>query len=407
MQNSKIDKEKLERFLNQPVEMQLELFKNYVEMVKLFANFLFEDEVDTKAGERYDRSSQCSRWGSNPGSIRIGEEKVRVNVPRIYDKEEQTAQNVDIYTKLREITQPSEEILKKLAIGISQNDYKRVSQHLTDSFGLSQSTLSKTFIEESEKILKRFQSRDLSKYDFVALVIDGKYLAKEQIVIALGITLEGDKIPLEFIQSTTENAESVIGLLKKLINRNFSFSQGLFVISDGSKGIKKAVSKVFGNFALIQRCQWHKRENVVSYLREEDKAPVRSKLQRAYREPNYEIAKSKLLEIRDELLRVNHTAARSLEEGLEETLTLHRLGLVEELGRSLTTTNTIENLNSQLEKYLRRVRYWQDGDMKSRWIAVALCEIEHRMRKISNHKKLYLLRSAIQSELKIQQRKVA
>jgi len=407
MQNSKITKEKLERFLSQPIELQLELFKNYVEMVKLFANFLFEDEVDTKAGQRYARSSQYSRWGSNPGSIRIGEEKVRVNVPRIYDKDEQTAQNVDIYTKLREISQPSEEILKKLAIGISQNDYKRVSQHLTDSFGLSQSTLSKTFIEGSDKILKEFQSRDLSKYDFVALVIDGKYLAKDQIVIALGVTIEGDKIPLEFIQSTTENAESISGLLKKLINRNFSFSQGLLVICDGSKGIKKAVSKVFGSLALIQRCQWHKRENVVSYLREEDKAQMRSKLQRAYREPNYEIAKSKLLEIRDELLQINHTAAKSLEEGLEETLTIHRLGLVEELGRSLTTTNTIENLNSQLEKYLRRVRYWQNGDMKSRWVAVALCEIEHRMRKISNHKKLNLLRSAIQSELKLHQRKVA
>lgn len=412
MQNNKIDKEKLERFFNQPIEVQIELFKNYIKMVKLFADFIFEDEVNTKAGTKYDRSSQYSRWGSNPGSIRIGEERVRVNVARIYDKEEQTARNVDIYTKLRQIPHPGEEILKKLAVGISQNDYKQVSQHLADSFGLSQSTLSKTFIEESGKILESFQSRDLSKYDFVALVIDGKYLAKEQIVIALGITINGDKIPLEFIQSTTENAEAVSGLLQRLINRNFSFNQGLFVISDGSKGIKKAVSKVFGNFALIQRCQWHKRENVVSYLREEEKVSFRSKLQRAYNEVDYKVAKSKLLEIRDELLGVNHTAARSLEvgtilwKGLEETLTLHRLGLLEELGRSLTTTNTIENLNSLLGKYLRRVKYWQAGDMKSRWIAVALCEIEHRMRKINNHEKLHLLRLAIQSELKIDQRKV-
>ena len=146
---------------------------------------------------------------------------------------------------------------------------------------------------------------------------------------------------------------------------------------------------------------------MVSYLREEEKIPYRGKLQRAYDEPNYDIAKRKLLEIRDELKKINRSAANSLEEGLEETLTMHRLGLVEILGRSFTTTNLIENLNSQLVKYIRKVKRWINPEMKSRWVAVALLEIENKMRRINNCNKIHFLRTAIKSELNIKQQKVA
>jgi transposase-like protein len=158
---------------------------------------------------------------------------------------------------------------------------------------------------------------------------------------------------------------------------------------------------------LTQRCQWHKRENVVSYLREEDKDIFRGKLHRAYSEPDYQTAKSRLIEIKNELTKINRSAANSLEEGLEETLTIHRLGLVEELGRSFTTTNLIENLNSQLAKYIRKVKRWINSEMKSRWIAVALIEVETKMRRVNNYEKLHLLRTALRSELKIEQQKVA
>jgi len=162
---------------------------------------------------------------------------------------------------------------------------------------------------------------------------------------------------------------------------------------------------IVGKLAKIQRCQWYKRENVVSYLREEKQESFRGKLQRAYSEPEYDIAKRRLFEIRDELNRINRSAAKSLEEGLEETLTMHRLGLVEERGRSFTTTNLIENLNSQLTKYLRRIKRWTNAEMKSRWVVVALVEIEGRMRRVNNYEKLHLLSTAIKSELK--QQKVA
>jgi transposase-like protein len=190
-------------------------------------------------------------------------------------------------------------------------------------------------MEESRKQLEEFEKRDLGGYNFVAIVLDGKYLSKEQIVISLGITITGVKIPLGFIQTTTENSKAIKGLLKNLIARDFHFESGIFALIDGSKGIQKAVEETFGKYALIQRCQWHKRENVISYLSVNDREKYRRKLQRAYDEPDYGTAKRKLLEIRDDLKRINRSAANSLEEGLEETLTLHRLGLEELLQRQI------------------------------------------------------------------------
>lgn len=407
MKNSKIRKENLQWYLNQPTDIQYQLFQNFVDIAKLHYNQLMEEEEQIKAGEKYERGKRYNRWGKNPGSIRIGEEKVPVEVPRFYDKENRVTEESEYYHQLHELPMPSEEVIKKVIKGLSQKDYEEVTRSVMDSFGLSQSTISRTFIEESKKRLEEFESRDLGLYDFLALIIDGKYLSKDNIVIALGVTITGVKVPLGFIQATTENSESVKGLLKNLINRNLRFEEGILTITDGSKGLKKAIEETFGKLALNQRCQWHKRENVVSYLREEEKNIFRGKLQRAYDEPDYQTAKVKLFEIRDELKKINRSSANSLEEGLEETLRMHRLGLVEELGRSFRTTNLIENLNSQLVKYIRKVKRWTDSDMKSRWVAVALLEIENKMRRVNNYEKLHLLRSAIKTELNIKQQKVA
>lgn len=407
MKNSEMNKENLEWLLKQPVEKQYQLLQNFVDVAKLHYNQLMEEELRLKTGEKYERGKRYHRWGKNPGSIRIGEEKVPVEVPRFYDKEESCTEESDYYRKLHDIPMPSEEVLKKVIKGLSQHDYEEVTKCVLESFGLSQSTVSRTFIEESKKQLEEYEKRDLGLYDFVALIIDGKYLSRDNIVIALGVTITGIKVPLGFIQTTTENSEAVKGLLKNLIERNFHFEEGLLTIIDGSKELRKAVGETFGNLSLIQRCQWHMRENVVSYLREEERDIYRGKLQRAYDEPDYETAKRRLFEVRDELKRINRTAANSLDEGLEETLTIHRLGLVEILGRGFTTTNLIENLNSQLAKYIRKVKRWINSDMRARWVAVALIEIEKKMRRVNRYEKLHLLRTALRAELKLGQQKVA
>jgi len=407
MQDSKINKENLEWLLEQPNDTQYELFKNFVEIAKLHYNQLLEEEMREKAGEKYSRSDQYSRWSSNPGSIRVGNEKVKVEVPRLFNKQTGKAETPDYYEKLHNLEIPTEEVLKKVILGLSQGDYEKVTRSVTDSFGLSQSSISRRFIEERSKALEEFEKRDLSNHEFLAIIIDGKYLSRDNVVIALGVTSTGVKVPLGFIQTTTENSKAVKGLLKNLLERGFNFTGGLLALLDGSKGLHKAVTEVFGEFVVIQRCQWHKRENVVSYLSENQKALFRGKLQRAYSEPLYEEAKIRLFAIRDELKKINLSAANSLEEGFEETLTIHRLGLVEELGRSFTTTNIIESLNSQLAKHLRNAKNWVNSEMKSRWVATALLEIETRMKRVNNYKKLNLLITAIKAELKLDQQMVA
>ena len=132
------------------------------------------------------------------------------------------------------------------------------------------------------------------------------------------------------------------------------------------------------------------------------KERYRRKIQLAYYEPDYKEAKSKLLDIIEELKEIDLSASRSLEEGLEETLTLHRLGMVDKLGDSLTTTNIIiENVNSGISRILRNVKFWRNSSMRSRWIAIALMDLEARMKRIRNYRKLPELRETIKKELKL------
>lgn len=411
MEDTKNRLKNLEWLKTQPVEYQLSLFQDYAEIMRIIANNLMQEEMTKRCGERYSREKpnggRYSRWGYNPGSIKVGSEKIPIEVPRYSDKETKQKENVEIYDKIKEQDRPTEQMIKSILLGLSQRDYGKINKTITESFGISQSSISRKFIEESSKELEMYENRDLSRYDFVALMIDGKYLAKEQIVIAMGITMSGDKLLLGFIESTTENSTAVKGLLKNLLDRNFRFEEGLLCVLDGSKGLIKAVKEVFGKYCLIQRCQWHKRENVVSYLNEKDEVTFRARLQSAYNQPTYEEAKTKLMEIINDLERINRTAANSLREGLEETLTLHRLGLTVELGKSLNTTNSIENVNSKLASYLRKIKYWKTPDMLARWVTMGLIESELRMRKINNYQKLYLLRDALKKELKLTQTKVA
>lgn len=411
MQNTNNRRKNLEWLKEQSLEYQLSLFKDYAEMLKILANNLMMEDIENKCGERYSRikpeEGRYNRWGANPGSIKVGQEKVPIDVPRYYDNQEERAQNCDVYSDIKEQESPTEEMIKSILLGLSQRDYGKINKTIAESFGLSQSSISRKFIENSSEELEKYEKRDLGKYDFVGLLLDGKYLSGEQIVICMGITITGDKLLLGFIETTSENTKAVKGLLKNLLDRNFRFTEGLLCVIDGSKGLKKAVSETFGKYCLVQRCQWHKRENVVSYLSDKDAPIFRARMQSAYKEPTYESAKRRLMEIKNDLMKINRTAANSLQEGLEDTLTLHRLGLSAELGRSLSTTNCIENVNSKLAGYLRKIKHWKSPDMLARWIAMGLIETESRMRRISNHKKLYLLREAIKTELKLEQKKVA
>lgn len=393
----------ISQLLSEDTTSKLALAKHYLELNLLLVNELLEDEVRSLAGERYSRDKphegRYSRWGSNPGSVRVGEEKVNISVPRVYDQESGENVSLNSYMELRATEADEYRLMKGMLHGLSTNDYGKVVRSFADSFGLSRSSVSNRFIEQSKEAVKEFNERDLSMNNFIALYIDGKYLAKEQMVIALGVTDQGDKLPLGLIQTHTENSRSIKQLLTDLIARGFRYEDGLLCVIDGAKGLRKAVEEVFGKNAIVQRCQWHKRENVLSYLKESDKNTYKRKLNKAYSTEDYQEARYQLEDIIEELRHINIYASNSLKEGLEETLTIHRLGLKADFGRSFSTTNIIENLNSQLVKYIGRVKYWKNSDQRQRWVASALLEIEQKMRKVDNFKKLQNFVDVIKKEI--------
>jgi transposase-like protein len=394
--------ETLERLLDQPIEVKLHLLRHYAEMARLLAGEIMDEEVETLAGQRYSRDKphggRYRRWGCNPGLICVDGERVPVDVPRVRDVEAGMERPLQSYRSMKEAA-PSNGLAEAILLGLAQGDYQRVAGRFIDGFGLSQSSVSRRFQKRAEKALREFENRSLEEDDFLALWIDGKHVAGEQMIISVGVTGRGQKKVLGFTQATTERAEPIKELLRDLIERGLSFEEGILCVVDGGKGVRKAIDEVFGRRARVQRCQWHKRENVVSYLPKADQKSWRSKLQRAYQEPTYEAAKRRLTELYDELQQINRKAARSLQEGLEETLTLHRLGLFVELGRSLKTTNCIENLNGQVERYIGKVKRWHHSPQRHRWMALALLEAETRMRRLTGYRHLPKLKRALKNAI--------
>ena len=204
------------------------------------------------------------------------------------------------------------------------------------------------------------------------------------------------------METSTENEQVLTPFLRSLMERGLDISEGVLVIVDGGKGLRAAVKRVFGNRALVQRCQWHKRENVVSYLSETEQAAWRKRLQRAYQRPEYNEARAALEQLHGELEERNQSAAASLEEGLEETLTLHRLGVYGVLGRSFKTTNCLESVNALVEERCAKVDHWKNSSQRQRWLATALIDIEPRLRKVIGYRHLPKLREALRRELKIE-----
>jgi len=200
---------------------------------------------------------------------------------------------------------------------------------------------------------------------------------------------------LGFVETSTENHKVCKDFLNGLKDRGLNLNQEILFIVDGGKGIHKGIREVMGNIAVIARCQWHKRENVLGYLAKERRAEWKRRLQSAYEQTSYELAKKALGALKQELKFINLSAATSLDEGMEETLMLQRLGMFEKLGRSFKTTNCIENVNKSLELYTGRVSRWQNSDQRQRWVATALLEIEPRLNCVTGHDHMKELREAM------------
>lgn len=382
------------------LDTQVELIQALIPIGLEAVNEVLQQEVCQLAGERYSREGGFpgyARWGSQRGSVYLGDQKVAMTPPRVRDTHRGREIPLSSYQALQDPRRADEASLRKILKGLSCRDYEPCVDAVSETFGLSGSSMSRRFRRASGKKLAELAERDLSSYDVVGLFLDGKTFGDDAMVIALGVTIQGEKVVLGFVQTATENERVCSQFLRSLVDRGLNVDQGVLCVIDGAKGLRKAVDKVFGPKAAVQRCQWHKRENVVRYLATSQQATFRRKLQRAYDRPTYRQAKAALKKVRAELNLLNQSAVASLDEGFEETLTVHRLGLFKELGRSFKTTNCIENLNSLIANRTGKVDRWRNSEQKHRWLATAILDIEPRLRTVAGYRHLPRLRAALQS----------
>lgn len=385
------------------VDTKVELIRALVPLGLMHVQQLLEEEVDALAGARYARQdgSAAMRHGSNPGTVRLAGQRVPIRVPRV--RGERGELPLRSYAALHgRRGEVDEGLLRRVLYGISCRNYEAAAAAIPGAIGLSSSTVSRAFVEASAAQLQAFQERDLRGEDLVAMFLDGKTFAATTLVIAMGVRATGEKRFLGFVETDTENEGVLTPFLRSLLERGLDIARGLLVIVDGGKGLRAAVRKAFPSRALVQRCQWHKRENVVRYLPKREQASWRRRLQRAYDRPTYAEARAALQALAAELEQKNQSAAASLAEGLEETLTLHRLGVYGVLGRSLKTTNCLESVNAGVEERCAKVDCWKTSGQKHRWLATALLDIEPRMRKVKGYAHLPTLRAALQRALKIE-----
>ena len=381
-----------------------ELLANQLDGIQLkVALHLIHMEVEELCGAAYQHDQVhegCyKRWGTNPGSVKIRGERTPIKVPRVRNTEANKEQPLQTYKWLRKLSRKQQERLSEsILLGISQRNYHRViRQYTEEGAGLSKSSINRYFVEYSQQELEDFRTRRLDGETYVALILDGKSQQEEQIIICVGITATGEKDILDFVQTTTEHANAVEGLLQDVLDRGLRYEQGLLVILDGTKGLRKAVNQVFGAYAQVQRCTWHKQENVAGKIKKSEReSAVKSRMNAAYHTPDYASAKNKLLSLYNDLVEQGETAAaNSLLEGLEDTLTLHKLGVSEELGPHFRTTNIIENVNGLIQDRIGRVKRWTNSGQRQRWVACAIKDCRPRLNKIKNAEHLPKLQQAL------------
>jgi transposase-like protein len=276
-------------------------------------------------------------------------QKVPIDRPRVRTTEDREVR-LGTYETFHRGEPLTETVWEKLMLGLSTRKYGQAIRQFAEAYGLEKSAISERFIEASRAKLKQLMERRLDRMQFCALLIDATAFEGQQMVVVLGIGQDGKKTILGIRQGATENATVVGELLGDLVSRGLDFSKPRFYVLDGAKALQAAVKNHAGESALIQRCQVHKRRNVLDHLPEDQKTLVAAKLNAAYVMENYDAAKQALNGLHRELMDLNPSAARSLAEGLEETLTVHRLQIPMQLLQTLGSTNVIESAFAIVER---------------------------------------------------------
>jgi transposase-like protein len=359
-----------------------------VELMRL----LMEAEVQERVGERSQRQQDrtANRWGTERGYCVVMGQKVPIQRPRVRTTDDQEIR-LGSYEMFHRGEPLTETVWEKLMLGLSTRHYSQAVRQFTEAYGLEKSAVSEHFIEASRAKLTEMMERRLEQVKLCALLIDATPFAGQQMVAALGISQDGRKTILGLRQGATENATVVGELLGDLVTRGLDFSQPRLYVLDGGKALSSAVKKYAGKAAVIQRCQVHKRRNVLDHLSEEQQPSVAKKLNAAYAMEDHAAAKLALTQLHRELMDLNPSAARSLEEGLEETLTVHRLHLPSRLRKTLASTNVIESAFSIVERVCSNVKRWHGGDQRERWVGSGLLVAQKQFRRVQGYKQIPIL----------------
>lgn len=361
---------------------------------------LIEGEVEKLAGPRYSRGKDVNRWGQQQGLLYVGGQKINVERPRVTRKTKTgRRQEVELetYKKFSKPDSMNRAVMAKMVAGVSTRDYAGTVEEIIDGHGISRSAVSRRSVREASKQLEQFYSRRFDDREFVIIMIDGIGVSDTDNIVALGIDIWGKKEVLGLRQGATENTTVCTQLLEDLVERGLSAEEDYLFVVDGAKALSKAIKKIFGANSVIQRCQIHKRRNVADKLSKEHQTRIDKRLGAAYGMNQLDDARKALESVFDELASLSESAAGSLLEGMEETLTVHKLGLKGDLKRILSSTNTIESMFSMARRYKRNVKKWKKNTNHiERTLIVTLMEAERRFNRVKGYRDLKELKSRIQ-----------
>jgi len=348
---------------------------------------------------RHNPDRAAVRHGSEPGQVTLGGRRVRVRRPRVRTADGTGELPVPTYQAFA-----TTELLEQLAVErmlakLSTRRYQAGLEPVgTDveraAAGTSKSAVSRRFVARTEHALAELLAQELSGLDLVALMVDGIRVAEHTCVVALGVTIDGTKVPLALAEGATENATVVGDLLAGLRERGLDTTRPILVVIDGAKALRRAVTEVFDH-PVIQRCQLHKLRNVTDRLPDAVASTVAKRMRAAYRNPDPLVAQADLEALARELDRSHPGAAASLREGLAETLTIGRLGVPPTLARTLRSTNSIESMIEICRDHAVNVKRWQDGQMVLRWIAAGMGEARRQFRRVNGYLHLPALRATL------------
>lgn len=367
--------------------------------LKVFTAMLEEDRTAI-CGPRYAHEPErpASRAGRTPSEVVLGGRKVTIQRPRVRT----AAGEVPLPTfQTMAATDPLDRrVVEQMLVGVATRQYARSLEPLgpeMQSRGTSKSAVSRRFVARTTAQLAAWQSAPLDGHDLVGLLIDGVHLGDHCLIVALGIAADGQKCALGLWDGSTENATVCQGLLANLQSRGLRTDRSVLVILDGSKALRKAVRATFGDAALVQRCQVHKMRNILEYLNDRQRPWAQAILRRAYQSTDVKTAQRLLADLAARLEREHPSAAESVREGLDETLTVLTLNLSARLRRSLATTNAAESLLSRTRHVKRNVKRWRSGQMMLRWVAAGVLEAVKGFRRVKGYADMPLLVAALRA----------